>query len=509
MSAGLSRRSLLRRGIVVAALAPVVAACAPAEPPTPIPAPKPTAAPPAPTAAPPAPTTAPTAAPTTAPAKPTAAPTTAPAPQPTAASTTAPAASTQPAASASGTLTISTYGTPSYQDLGKAMQALWEKARPNVALKMEYWAGDDQAYQDSLMARLVAANPPDIAYMGGLGNLNEFQTKGGLLDLRQFWNDLPQADRDDFYPAPMQIVKGTKNELWGMPVRVNTETLFHWKPAFDAAKLPYPADTWTYQDLVDMSQKLVQKDSGGKVTVWGFSNGFYGAGDMWHLTPAVWAHGGDWFNADYTKFTGDAPEVVQAVQLLHDIKWKHKAMPLASALPQQQQDPYTSFSAGTLAMWMQGDWAYANLRDKTKGSDRAKAWDVARLPSGPKGRSTPINIGPIYAFKATKVPNLGWDYIKFFTSTEALNTHAKMLGIIPSRKSSAPAAIDPSQPPENAKRVLDQLAESSRPMSQPPHNNEVMDAFGQAMQAAFVSNSATVEQALKNAKAAIEKILAG
>jgi multiple sugar transport system substrate-binding protein len=379
-----------------------------------------------------------------------------------------------------------------------------------VTLKMEYWAGDDQAYQDSLMARLVAGNPPDVAYMGGLGNLNDFQSKGGLLDLRGYWNDLPQTDRDDFYPAPMQIVKGTKNELWGMPVRVNTETVFYWKPAFDEAKLTAPADTWTYQDLSDAAQKLVKKDASGKVTTWGFANGFYGAGDMWHMTPAVWAYGGDWFNPEYTKFTGDAPEVVQAVQLLHDIKWKYKAMPLASALPQQQQDPYSSFASGGLGMWMQGDWAYANLRDKTKGSaDRAKAWDVARLPNGPKGRSTPINIGPIYAFKATKAPALAWEYIRFFTGTEALNAHAKLLGIIPSRKSSAPSAVDPAQPPEHAKRVLDQLGESSRPMSQPPRTNEVMDAFQQAMQAAFVSNSTGVEPALKNAKEAIEKILAG
>jgi ABC-type glycerol-3-phosphate transport system substrate-binding protein len=231
---------------------------------------------------------------------------------------------------------------------------------------------------------------------------------------------------------------------------------------------------------------------------------------MWHMTPAVWAYGGDWFNADYTKFTGDAPEVVQAVQLLWDIKWKIKAEPLATALPQAQQDPYTSLATGGLGLWMQGDWAYGGLRDKTKGTDRATAWDVARLPVGPKGpsaRSTPINIGPIYAFKATKVPDLAWEYIKFFTSTDTANTHAKLLGIIPSRKSSAPAALDPSHPPEHEQRVLDQLAESSRPMSQPPHNNEVMDAFQQAMQAAFVSNTATVPQALGKAKEAVEKIL--
>src|SRR5262249_45297142 len=171
-----------------------------------------------------------------------------------------------------------------------------------------------------------------------------------------YWTQLSQSDQNDFYAAPMQIVKGTKSELWGMPVRVNTETLFVWKPAFDEAKLPYPSDSWTYQNLVEIAPKLMKKDASGKVVRWGFSDGFFGAGDMWHMTPAVWAYGGDWFNADYTKFTGDAPEAVQAVQLLWDIKWKSKVEPLATALPQAQQDPYTSLATGGLGLWMQGDW---------------------------------------------------------------------------------------------------------------------------------------------------------
>src|SRR5262245_42578830 len=97
------------------------------------------------------------------------------------------------------TITMAFYGSPEWMRFGDGAKTSFEEKYPNATLNVEYWAGDDQAFLDSITARLVAGNPPDVGLAGGFSWVDAFKGKGGLLDLRPFWELLPQEDQEDFY----------------------------------------------------------------------------------------------------------------------------------------------------------------------------------------------------------------------------------------------------------------------------------------------------------------------
>ena len=134
-----------------------------------------------------------------------------------------------------------------------AMQAMadgFTKLNPNVKINVEcsnwndYWTKLDAAAQTGTL--------PDIFWMH-IAQLSKY-VKGNML---QPLDDILKADNYDLSQFPAALVKGggMEGKQYGIPKDFDTIGLWYNKTLFDAKQVPYPTDTWTWDDMIAAGQK--------------------------------------------------------------------------------------------------------------------------------------------------------------------------------------------------------------------------------------------------------------
>jgi multiple sugar transport system substrate-binding protein len=429
----LSRRHMLALAGLSAGL-PILAACG--TPATPSPAPKPAEAKPPTAAAAPTNTTAPAAKPTEAPkpaaaepTKPAAAATTAPAAtkpaeptKPAAAATTAPtaAAAAKPAAGAKKIVFL-IYGGQAEQAAWNAKADAFAKKYPGQAVEISLQPTD---YNTKLLAQLASGTAPDTF---AAFSVRELAPKGVLMQL----DDRIKSDADfnapDFLPGSLDGGKW-QGKQFAIPGGLGPQVTFFNVDKFKAAGLASPIDLaakgeWTYEKLLEASQKLTTKDAAGKVTTYGY---------LPYPQQYVYTYG--WgarnFNADFSEaFVEEAP-YVDSLQFVADIALKHKAAPLQAEL--QQYGSWQGFTQGNYGMFISGPWQQARLG----GSPMKEAWDIAPPPLQKDGAMI-MNAGgngtAVYA--KTPDPDTAYRWATFSESVEGQRIWAGLGFDLPSRKS--------------------------------------------------------------------------
>ncbi|MCL4552642.1 MAG: extracellular solute-binding protein, partial [Candidatus Marsarchaeota archaeon] len=137
-----------------------------------------------------------------------------------------------------------------------------------------------------------------------------------------------------------------KGKLYGLPQLAHPGDLglYYNKPVFDAAKVDYPKDTWTYDDLLATAQKLTESKNG----VWGYMDTDQG---YFQVKIYTLAWGGDAINNDGTKCLLDSAESIAGLQYCSDLynKYHVAPKPVAGTLGPQQL-----FPSNKLAMYSRG-----------------------------------------------------------------------------------------------------------------------------------------------------------
>ncbi len=405
--------------IVVLTLAVLLSACGtPAATPTPAPAqPKP-------------------AEPTTAPEQPVAAaPTKAPeatqAPEPT----QAPKPTLEPAE-----ISFMMWGSPDELKVWQQIVDDFQAKYPNIKVNVD--VSDWDSYWTKLKTLYAGGTPPDVFAMDA-PLYPDWVARGALLNLQKYIDATPGL-LDGLYPNTVEVYQ-TPDGYYGLPRDFQTIVLFYNKDMFDAAKIPYPTDKWTLDDLRKTAKELTKKV--GDKRQWGLSVDLWDMEGFW--SSNIWNHGGDIISADHTKTLIGEPKAREAWKYLSDIVTVDKSAPDPNE-SQQYGDP---FGAGVAAMTTIGHWAVpdylaANLK-----------MGVAPLPAGPDGRVTSVNSAGFVAAKDGKHPDAAWEFIKYALSEEAQKKLAELGFAIPVLKSVAesPSYLNPSAPIDQ-KVFLDALA---------------------------------------------------
>lgn len=399
----------------------------------------------------------------------------------TAAATAVPAAT---AASQSGSNVSIRYtydDTPGEHLLHDQVKKDYLKLHPEVTLQPEpAISGWDQ----KTIAELVAGTAPDILL--GFGSVfTSFAAKGAFEDLADIIKGWGSAyDLADIYPEALKELQ-IQGKQFSVPYCFDpTSMFFYLKPELDAAKLSYPDDKWTYDDFQKDVIALTKKDGSGKVTQWGY-NGAESIADWGYvrLYPAIWAYGGDKYNADMTKCLLAEPEALQVMEMYYELKTKYNSSPAASDIGKLSY--YQMFASGQCAMQTTGPWAISTYQGMIKTDALKDNWDVGAPPSGPKGRFILAGGNDWGLNKNGKSKSQSADLLQYLTGKDVSQEVGTIGRRVPARKSAGNTFAQPNTTPKNQSVFPESLSyaryEQLHPTQEAKISKLLTDAWGQVI----------------------------
>ncbi|MFE0461248.1 ABC transporter substrate-binding protein [Kitasatospora sp. NPDC058965] len=335
----------------------------------------------------------------------------------------------------SGPVTIS-YGIwdanqqPAMQKIVDAFQS----SHPNIKVSIQLTPNAD--YWTKLQTAAASGTAPDVFWMSST-RIGLYAGQGQLQSL----NDKPGFDNSTFSQA-LNAIYTMGGKQYGMPKDFDTIGLWYNKKLFDAAGVKYPDAGWTWQNVIDASQKLTDRGKG----VWGIASPSWTQENLYN---AVYQAGGSVISPDRKKSGLDDPKSIAGLQYALDFVTKYHTSP--SAQQMTDTDPSQLFASGKVAMFADGDWDTLTY----KNAPGLQA-DVAPLPAGPAGQATVINGLGNVIYAKSKHSAAAWEFVKFLGGRQANEIQAETGTVIPAYQGLSDTWVK-AVPQFNLKIFIDEL----------------------------------------------------
>jgi len=274
---------------------------------------------------------------------------------PTAAPAAAPAAPAAAPAAQNVSLRFTCWDSATGADVYNSIIDKFKAANPGVQVTTEF---TPDGYDDKILTGLATGSAPDVFLWW---NHPKLVAAGGAEDLMPYVQT-EKLDLSIYYPSVLEMNK-YGDILVGTPDAFTPRAIFYNKKMFDAAKVAYPTNDWTWDDFVQTAKSLTKGEGASA------QYGFFIYNQSYPLQGYVWSNGGDFISPDGKKASGflDSPETIAAVQWWADLALKDKVAPTAQAVT-LIGDQATMFKSGKLAMMDNGRWPQAEFK-KTPGLD--------------------------------------------------------------------------------------------------------------------------------------------
>ncbi len=213
--------------------------------------------------------------------------------------------------------------------------------------EVEFEAADTESHSKNMKLEASDGTLPEIFWLDS-AEAPEYADSGVLLDLADYLSENKDIDAalngmgDAFNNGDIQ---------YGLPYQCNVQGFFYNKDLFDAAEVAYPTNETTYNQFLDMIQKL--KDSGVTPIAIGSKNSGY---TMWPFNEFMerygWSENIDDILSGDMKFNN--PDMVSCFEKLEGLKD-------AQAFPENMAtieyfDAKQQFDDGRAAMFGTGQW---------------------------------------------------------------------------------------------------------------------------------------------------------
>ncbi len=401
------------------------------------------------------------------------------------------------------TLRFATYAFDPWSKIFPKIAATYMAEHPNV--KVETIVSAAQFYPKIQAEAVAHQGVPDVFIMdpqvlavmadrGILMPLDSF-VKTRKLDLTQYW---PNAITDSRYNKATRTIGS--GDLYAMPLTNDQDELFFNQTAFDKAHLAYPHEGSTWAQVRDMVIKLTLDKNGRNPAQAGFDAkhivqyGLNGLGDR-QILEIIQDFGGAVIGPDYKHSVIDQTAAKTAISWLADL-YKMHVIPQSGALAGLGD----AFIAGKVAVSLDGNWQV----DYYVSTIRKFTWDIAPVPTGPRG--TPYVIGDSNSWSMyahTQHPNEAWDLLSWLAVSEAMTKYSTAIGL-PGLKSAQAAWGTPKRPAHRG--IMSKYMQWTHNNQEGLHEAEWRAALGQNLQAVWLGR-ATPEQGAKTTAAAIDRIL--
>jgi len=268
------------------------------------------------------------------------------------------------------TITWAFWGSPEEAASHKAVGDAFMQAHPEI--KIEYYNepwGDYFTKVETLWASGDSAAIPDVLFLwptpkyaaqGVLENLDSYIEKSGY-------------NLEDYWPALLESAS-YEGSVYGLPRDIEVNILYYNKDIFDEAGVPYPDETWTWDDLASAAEQLTKKDASGKTERYGLA-----------MEAGKW---GKWVNQNGGAILDDyrnpstcllsAPEAVAGIQFFADLM--NNGFAMRDADLSQAGGDAAVFSSGQAAMIIQNSSRISTFNAAALNYDVA----VVPIPDGGK-----------------------------------------------------------------------------------------------------------------------------
>lgn len=376
---------------------------------------------------------------------------------------------------------------PNYLKELDATIAAFEAEHPGIKVTYETAAWD--AYFTKLQTLVAAKQAPD-AFELNFENFVTYAEKGALADL----TPLIAADTGfstTVYNPTALAAFAQDGKQYGLVESFSNVVLFYNKDLFDAAGVAYPTADWTWTQELEAAQKLTNAGAG----VWGD----FAPIQFWEFYKTIAQNGGSILSPDKQTVTIDSPQNVETLTWMIDKVSKYKVTP--SDVEMAGQSSEDLFKAGKIAMLRTGIWLLGDFAQNAKFK-----WDIALEP-GKTSKAHHFFANGVAVSANSAHADAAYQWIKFLTSSKAAVDLRIAAGWeLPAVSDAAAVQGYLDQPVPESREVVFQALDTAVVPPVIGNWNQLTDAVGKELEAAKLGQK-TPEQALKDAKAAIEGLL--
>ena len=325
-----------------------------------------------------------------------------------------------------------------------AMNQHWlgefERQHPHIRIK-RILTGGGVGTREKIQTLIAGGSPPDVMYVWP-EVFPEFAARGVYLPLDPFM-DREQVNRAEWFDPLIDFytIEGT---VYGLPRSWHPFVIFYNQSMFDREGVPYPDETWTFDDLVRYGRRLT-KDTDGNGVLDQFAIGNI----PWQVF--VWAFGGQDFDQLGNCYLTEAA-AVRGLQFYRDLIWKYEISPKPeqTAVAQNAQD---MFKTGRMAMFSLGIWCVPDFREIQDFQ-----WDIAVMPQG-KIRVTQLVTAGWGIYSKTPHPDQSWELVKYLSGREAQEYQMRIWRDPSGLRDVFQALMfyEPEKPPKSRQVVLDSI----------------------------------------------------
>lgn len=344
--------------------------------------------------------------------------------------TTTPTEAVAPAAAVKEPVTLDflAWGDPADEPAWTKLVELYTERNPHVTLNYTPIADPNANFYPKLQTSIAGGTPPQISSFQGW----EWQTYADK-DLLAPIDDL--VKRDNFGAIYPQDVKGVVDstvrhgKTYLIPMQVATMIMFYARKPFDDAQMPYPTDDWTFEEFMEMAQKLT--NTSGDTKIFGLESN----GSWFRDIGFIRGTGKQEFDSliDPKKSMFNQPEIIDIVQkMAQDVVYDLGVSPS----PADKEGGANAFNTGNCAMKYEGPWWFPRMNSpELRAENKQIEFDVVLMPKMAEAERPHRGWAEgIALLKGDKV-EAAWGFASFAASEEGDKIYSETTGRMPNNMS--------------------------------------------------------------------------
>lgn len=347
------------------------------------------------------------------------------------------------------TVQFASWGSKSEIDILKPLLSEFEKENPDIKVDFMHIP---QNYFQKIHLLFASNTAPDVIFINNL--YLPIYANAGLLE---------ELNTDDnFYPQSLNALSW-QGKLYAIPRDVSNLVIYYNKDMFLKKHIPFPKQNWTFDDFLQTSKKLTDKNT------FGIS---FEEDPLFYL-PYLMSNGGGFLPEEINK-----AESQEAINFYADLRNKYHTAPKknesASATMAQL------FLQERIGMYLSGRWMVPKLREEASFD-----WDIAQFPKGTKGSIVQLDASGWAISKSSKHKAEALKLINYLSDEKSIEKFTQSGLIVPARKDVANSQYFlNSQKPKNAKVFID-IIETSKPTPVTVDYREILDNLKKDMEKRF------------------------